>query len=400
MSQYVVWFDSAEAGAPALTNAAGSMIGVLDACLVTGFNPKTLTSIVVLGGVATAMLNGHGYSGIYGKDIEVTGATPASLNGRKALLSADANTFTFAAPGVPDGTASGTITTKRSPLGWIKEFSGTNKAVFKRSDITATGMKLRIVDDASNAAEARVLMVETAIDIDTFTEQKPTAVVIADGKGQYWNKGTDDTTNKQWSLIGDSKGFYFFTQSGTQIYPFSTADKYTSLPMAFFDFASLKPGDAYNTILSGGKSLSYGSGVDYTSNAVGGGNAATTSLAPLGNFALARPYSQLPGAVGICTVAPSSDAAQSGAYTNQPFPSPIDSGFLMSIATPISEQLSTGTAYRGFLPGYIHFLANKPIAHHQIFANVGALAGRKIIGLRPYVQGSANFGLDLTGPWY
>ena len=43
MSQYVVWFDSSETGAPVLNNAAGRLIGVLDACLITGFNTKAVT---------------------------------------------------------------------------------------------------------------------------------------------------------------------------------------------------------------------------------------------------------------------------------------------------------------------------------------------------------------------
>ncbi|MFM9902089.1 MAG: hypothetical protein ACKVOT_13845 [Polaromonas sp.] len=399
MSEFVVWFDSSETGAPVLNNAAGSLIGVLDACLVTGFNPKTLTSLTVSGGVATATLNGHGYSGTYSKDVLVAGATPALLNGRKQLTAVTANTFTYPAPGVADGPATGTITTKRDSLGWIKEFAGTNKAIYKRSDVTATTMKLRIVDNNTDRTEARALLVEAASDIDTFTDQKPGAIDISDGNGQYWNKGQNSSSSKQWSLIGTSKGFYLFTQSGEITYPFLSGSGYTSLPMAFFDFASLKPGDAYNTILSGGSSASGGTGTVYSSTGIGGGNPSLTPGNPA-SFALARPYSQLSGRTPIATIAPVAGAGFSGGYTNLPFPSPVDSGFLMSISTPLIETLSTGYAFRGFLPGYIHFISNSPIAHHQIFSNVGALPGRQIMGVQPYVQGLANFGLDLTGPWY
>ena len=52
MSQFVMWFDSSETGAPVLNNANGSMIAVLDACLVTGFNNKAVQSINVAAGVA------------------------------------------------------------------------------------------------------------------------------------------------------------------------------------------------------------------------------------------------------------------------------------------------------------------------------------------------------------
>src|SRR5262245_46103659 len=136
MANEVIWYDSAEAGAPVLNNAAGSLLAVLEACLVNGFNLKTVT-INVAGGVATASCNAHGFTTAAGKLILIAGATPAALNGLKQPSVIDANTFTFAAPGVPDGAATGAITAKRAPLGWTKVYAGANKGVFKSSDVTA-----------------------------------------------------------------------------------------------------------------------------------------------------------------------------------------------------------------------------------------------------------------------
>ena len=177
MSEHVVWFDNTETGAPALNNSPASLIGVIRACARTGFNVKTLTSIVVTGGVATATCAGHGYSGVYGKDLLISGATPAGLNGRKALTFVDTNTFKFAAPGVADGAATGTITAKRDPLGWVELFSDTGKSIFKRSDPTATSMLLYILDTntaPASATEARVRMIEGATDINTLSGLAPT----------------------------------------------------------------------------------------------------------------------------------------------------------------------------------------------------------------------------------
>lgn len=401
MSQYVVWYDSSETGAPALNNAAGSMIGMLEACLVTGFNPRTLTSLSVSGGVATATFAGHGYSGIYGKDIDVAGAAPAALNGRKELTFVDTNTFKFAAPGVPDGAASGTITTRRSPLGWVKEFSSTNKAIFKRSDVTATVMKLRIVDDNAQPGgpfSARAVMVESATDIDTFDMPSPNSSVISQGLGYYWNKGQNTTAPKQWTLIGDAKGFYFVTQSSDTLLPSNSRTDYTSSANAFFDFPSLKQGDAYNTVLTGEGGPSNGGGTNYSSTSIGS-QVSGPNAGNITTLSVARTYAQLPGPVSLGVVAPMAGGPP-GNIGALPFPSPIDNGFVMAASVPFSESSPGGYAIRGFVPGFVHFLSYFPLQHQQIIGNVAALPGRKIIGLRAYSNGLSTLGFDLTGPWF
>jgi len=50
----VVYFDSTMTGAPALSGTAGTLIGLLDACLQDGFGGVTLDSLVVASNVATA----------------------------------------------------------------------------------------------------------------------------------------------------------------------------------------------------------------------------------------------------------------------------------------------------------------------------------------------------------
>ena len=73
MSNTVVWYDSAETGAPTLNNAAGSLDAVLHACLVTGFRVLTLDSVTVTANVATATVtSGHGYGN--GRIVEMAGA--------------------------------------------------------------------------------------------------------------------------------------------------------------------------------------------------------------------------------------------------------------------------------------------------------------------------------------
>lgn len=120
----VRYYDSTMTGAPnTVNNTAGGLLSVLNACLDTGFNSVTLTSLAVSSNVATATKANHGFAALTDGTIRVypviriSGATPAELNGDWRLASIpDADTFTFATTGISDQTASGTITAKRAPL--------------------------------------------------------------------------------------------------------------------------------------------------------------------------------------------------------------------------------------------------------------------------------------------
>ena len=393
MSQYVVWFDSSETGAPVLNNAAGSLIGVLDACLITGFNTKAVT-ITVAAGVATATANGHGFSGVYGKDVLIAGATPALLNGRKELTFVDTNTFRFAAPGVADAAATGTITAKRDPLGWVKQFTATNKAIYKRSDLTATSMMLRIDDTnagVATATDARARMIESATDIDTITGLAPTEAQLSGG--QYWNKGQSTVTAKQWSLVGDGKRFFLMTQTGGAVLP---AVNGVTAAQFFGDFTSLKSGDAYNTLLAGSNAAWSGA----TNNA---GQLGSSSGFAAGNatMVVARTYAQVGGAMlSNCSGFGSLiSGAPSGAVPV--YPSPIDSGLIVMPTFLLIEDNSV-QAYpvRGVIPGLCQVIGRYPFNHYQIVDPVVSLPGRKLLALGWNVQSQVGMTLmDLTGPW-
>jgi hypothetical protein len=398
MSEFVTWYDSTQAGAPVLNNVAGSLIAVLDACLVTGFNTKPITSITVAAGVATVVCNGHGYSAKYSQDIDVAGATPGALNGRKQLTYTDTNTFKFLAPGVSDQTATGTITAKVSPLGWLKQFTGTNKAIYKRSDVTATSMMLRIVDTATTPAattDVRAQMIETATDIDTFTGVSPSAAQVSDGFGMWWGKGTSNTTAKQWSLVGDGMLFILLTQNGSTILP--TGDNSAGASQAGFgDFTSLKQGDAYNCLLLGGSTLSSG---NYVS---AGGIAMSFGYAPApvisAGLVCARSYSQGGGAVLMNNV---SLNVLSGGGSMPVYPSPVDGGVTIQPGVLLNESNTLqGHPFRGVLNGVHSVLSRYPYPHLFIESAVPSLQGRTCISMSITSQyGTGSVMVDLTGPW-
>ena len=80
MSNKVKWMHNAFAGAPVLTNNWGSLTALLDACLVTGFNLKTVTALSRTGDVATATIGtGHGF--VVDQVVLVEGCDQPSYNG-------------------------------------------------------------------------------------------------------------------------------------------------------------------------------------------------------------------------------------------------------------------------------------------------------------------------------
>src|SRR5574343_16373 len=140
----VCWFDSDMAGAPAMARSAGALITVLDDCLINGFNSQTLTSLVVSGGVATATKTSHGFWDH--TVVLISGATPADLNGKKRITLVDANSFTFEAVGIANGTATGTILAKMAPAGWTKTTLATNDVYYTKPHVAATPWALQVSD--------------------------------------------------------------------------------------------------------------------------------------------------------------------------------------------------------------------------------------------------------------
>lgn len=390
MSEFVVWYDSSETGAPVLNNAAGAMISVLDACLVNGFNLGAVSSIVVAAGVATVTRNGHGFSNVYGKDVLIEGATPAPLNGRKTLTFVDTNTFKFDAPGVADGTATGSITAKRAPLGWIKQFTGTNKAIYKRSDVAATQMMLRVVDTnaaPASATDARAQMVESATDVDTFIAASPTSQTVSDGNGYYWNRGANSAAAKLWVLVGDGKRLFFFV--GATSNAFAQA--------MFGDFSSLVPADAFNCVIVGAISPYNGASSPLVN--LHKPNSFTTSQ---GWMVAAKAYTQVGAAAPLGLVGIGSGNIGGGAGDAAPlFPSPVDSGLVMMPNMIVNEEnTSFGHPARGFMPALIQLLARQPFTNLQIVEPVVSLPGRKVLAISTVSQSiGGQLAIDITGPW-
>lgn len=385
----VKYFHSDMTDAPIISGAIGSMIAVLDACLVNGFGLKTATSLVVSGGIATMTV-----SGAHPVEVDtvvlIEGATPIALNGEQKVKTVSGGVITFATA-VSDQTATGTITMKLAPAGFEKKYSGTNKAAYKSLDVTSTGFLLRV--DDTNTKFARLVGYEAMGGIDSGTNPFPTNAQISGGG--YWSKSNStDSTARRWTLITNGKCFYLSVLSHTNT-------SYSQQLHFFGDVVSTKvSGDAFACILhatttdcSGNSGLTQDANLLYSTRS-------TVST----NCFIARVHTGLGGSSAINRAMSSpvayGDGLLSGAITDFPYPNAPNGGLYLTPLNLVNVSLkvfrakvSGGYAIPHLLPVYSFAMRDK-------ISNVAGLSNKNLMFLggtdASYIEGIF---IDLTGPW-
>lgn len=352
-------FMSNEQGAPTLNNAAGSLISVLKACLVTGFNNVGITSVTIAGNVATVVTNAnHGLT--VGQRATVAGVSITAANGDKTVASVpNATTFTYPCVNSDVSESPVSASVKRTPLGWIEQFSKTNVSMFKSSDPAAYGQSLRVDDTGTNPLTqgARVFGVENPTGIDTYTAKFPLETQQAGGL--YWVKGANTATAKAWCIVGDERFFYFLVEqssSSSGFYPGGAApNQYWSfVPHFFGDIISNKMSESFGAIVGGGTSAPQtnfpSSGV--TVNTVVGAAPSSST-----NAFIAR---QLTGIAKSIMVGFAHPAGKNPGIASFPrYPSPVANELTIQEPSFVVETLSYANhPIRGILPGFAAFLCN------------------------------------------
>ncbi|WP_202760056.1 hypothetical protein [Delftia acidovorans] len=383
-------FDSTQAGAPVLSGTAGALATVLKACLVDGFGASAVASLVVTGGIAKAnFAASHPYrAGTVGR---IAGATPSSLNGDKVIVATTSSSVSFAAPGVPDGAATGTITSRIAPAGWQELFSGTvtNVLVVKPTVIEATGCVLRI--DDGGTTNARVRGYESMS--DAVTGIGPIPLDSQAAGGLWWSKSNAaNGAARPWWLWADERGFYL------AVSPQGADDRYTLFYAG--DCASTKSGDAWGFLLTG--NLSDQTGVTWlpdgccgwSSRNARGGMYLARSHTGVGQAVLASRYGSHHNGVAAEAYAGTSGYSW-GAYPNGP-----NNGLM----TGALEAYALGI--RGTLPGLLHPVQEMggAFATGAVVMGTDDYAGRALVALRvgtPSTGGpvGGTVFVDAAGPW-
>lgn len=394
----VKFFHSGMAGAPSLTGTAGPFIAMLDACLKDGFGQQTATSLTVSGGIATLTVPSTHPFDVH-TVVLVAGATPSGLNGEKRVLSSAANTITFDATGIADGTATGTITVKLAPAGWTKPFSGTNLAAYQSSNVASTKAYLRVDDTAAQNATVRAY--ETMSDVSTGTGPCPT---LGQAANVYWCKANaSGGAARPWIIVADDKTMWI------KVCTVPSGSQNCGIIYGAGDFVSRKSGDAYSFVLFGSTADNstvssspaanqyYGlAHIDYLGQSSGW---IMRSYTGVGGAALAFKQNEeycVPSATGLTTGAYESGAAGLVAY-----PNPVDNALLLT-----RYLCNESGVIRGSLRGPLYCPHTLPPSFTALtpIDGVGPLAGRKIAPVNGNTPNTSTFDnrtvfFDLTGPW-
>lgn len=371
-------------GAPVLNGVAGSKIGQLDACLVTGYGLKAATSLVVASGIATLTFAGGASAAWEDAVILVAGASNAALNGEQKVLTVSTTTVTFATAEA-DGTDAGTVTFKIAPAGWEKVFSKTNVAAYRSLSPESAKMFLRV--DDTNPQFVRVVGYETMSDVDTGAGGFPAAA--QQPGGGYWAKSdTSSATAVAWIMASDGRFFFDSPAPGSHR---GMANQACFL-RGFGDFIPKNPaGDAY---LCGLNYSVKASALTMWDGTLDGDATALT--------ALARGFTGLGTAVVVRRSAYTGSANSGRDTTFGDFPSPVDGSLILS-----DQYVGETTAPRGDIPGHKYCPQSKVWDSFRMF-DLLAFHGRKYIssssggnnstGSSAASNTGASF-IDITGPW-
>ena len=375
-------------GAPVLNGVAGAAIGLLDACLVTGWGLKSATSLVVAGGVATLSFTGtHG--AMLDMVILVEGVTGAltDLNGEQRVTALAAGQIKFATA-VPDGTAAGTVTFKVAPAGWEKVFSFTNGGVYRSLHPESTKKYMRI-DDAGTTS-FRLRGYETMSDANTGAGLFPLDGQI-NGGGWCNKSNVANATPVKWLMVADARGGYLSIVG----YSASAAATESGRTIFFGDFQPLRTGgDPHAFALGCATNGTYSEASGVCDEA-----ASIYQFTP-------RAFHGLGGSVPMASIPESGAILKSGIDTTfGKFPSEVDGGMVLSRRfISLANQ-----APRGVFPGLYTIPQTEvgmSIAPRSIQLGAGVLAGRKLIavgcGAGTFAYPSASLGIsmiDIIGPW-
>ena len=385
MPKPIKYIHSGMSGAPVLSGTAGAMAAVLDAALVTGLGLKSVTSLVVAGGIATATVSGsHAFEPF--ACALVAGASISGLNGEQVVTSISTNTISWSTT-APDGTATGTITIKVAPLGWTTAFTGTNLRAYKPTAPEATGCVLRV--DDTGTTNARVVAYESMSDMSTGLGATPLASQV--GGGLYWPKsGAASAAARPWVLVGDERGFYLAVSP-------QGADRYTLLYAG--DIASLKSGDAYGFLVTGNQS-------DQTAlTTAPDGCCGYSGRTARGGAYLARAHTAIGQSIAAQRLGAHHNGATADAYAGAAgysvgtYPNGPNNG-LMTGALELHALVIRGT-----LPDLLHPVQDcgNAFATGAIVNGTDDMAGRKLLAIRtgpPAGDGTVGtVFLDITAPW-
>jgi len=305
-------YKSTDAGAPALTGTtAGSLIAILDACLVNGYGSK-------------------------------------------------------------------------APVGWLKAFSGTNKAVY-RSPVGTNQFYYRVDDTATGSSRAaRLVGFENATSVDVGTGQFPLNTQVTGGLYLPTVQGSNAGVGRPWFVVATEKFVHVYLHCDDQY-----NNQYRTY-MAMGDYISYKlGGDPYSSIL-----LAQVNATVPTSQAYGYELQSSLSAVMEGLYT-PRPYTGLGTSYQMGRHSDSIKGGSTLGSGSLPYPHPVDGGLYLAPVW-LHQYVGNQGSVVGEMPGLWNCLHANAFQSGDEWDGTGPLAGKRFLGLR---SGSAGMVLEISDTW-
>ena len=365
-------FTNAGYGAPgSISQNAGSMIPVLQACLVDGFGDQTPTSITRSGTTATMILpNAIDFTrtGV----LNISGCDQVDYNGEFRVTVVTPTIVTFTVANSPVTPATGTIISRQDGAGWTMPFTGTDLAVFKQG-AGSNGLYLDVDDTVTNSAKVRGY--ETMSGVGVGLGQFPSTVQDANC---YWPKGA---TGSEWIVIADESFVMLWTPENTTTYT-------TAGAWFFGDYREVSGVNAFGTLLV---SSTNGSNAFYSLSSLDAHADSTVY-----GRAIARDYTQLGSSrkvaiVGNYSLGSSLGAAGAGGMD---YPEPLTGNVYMQELGVMQNGAASNLV--GHVDGAFAMLHYLPFGNSSIsyFAGSGDFAGDEFVYMPTYSNTAMVFRLN------
>lgn len=431
----VKFFTSDNSNAPQLQNASGSMITLLDACLVTGIQVGVINSLSSTGLEATAVF-GLPHNLKKYQVVRVSGATQAEYNGDfKIKQVVNATTIKFELNNVASvANASGTINCMLAPLNWDKPFSsstalGGGRAAYRSKDETLPNRPfLRVVDERISsyginyAKYAKVGIAEEMTGIDVM--QGVQAPYIASATTRNWNptgSGVNikngwakwyyytlgeynydsmslvdyETENRSWMVIGTESAFYILNGVDNQK-NIPDEEKELAFCYGFGVFNPIADDDLFTHYLLASNAWEIAQGTQYrmesyTRDVVSGSEDYATTTSGRSVF-LQRGYKKSAYAQATCRkviLEPGTNTV-SGGSTSYVVNSDVLGGVVIQTPLVLEVTASSQAHPRGFLP------LIKTIPHKALYSNVQLIEEGDLVLLAKHVRGASGYPLGVV----
>lgn len=425
----VKFFTSENNNAPQLQNASGSMITLLDACLVTGIQVGVINSLSSTGLEATAVF-GLPHNLKKYQVVRVSGATQAEYNGDfKIKQVVNATTIKFELNSLASvSNASGTINCMLAPLNWDKPFSsstalGGGRAAYRSKDETLPNRPfLRVVDERISsysinyAKYAKVGIVEEMTGIDVM--QGVQAPYIASATTRNWNptgSGANikngwakwyyytmgeynndsmslvdyETENRSWMVIGTESAFYILNGVDNQK-NITDKEKELAFCYGFGAFNPIANDDLFTHFLLASNVWETAQGAQYRMESytrdvvVGSEEYANTALGR--SVFLQRGYKKSAYAQATCRKATLEfgTSVVSGNSTGYIVSAEVLGGVVIQTPLVLEVTASSQAHPRGFLP------LIKTIPHKALYSNLQLIEESDLVLLAKHVRGISN----------